>query len=110
MAFLQRVHLILPPAHHQIHHTAPFNKYYCITVGWLNKPLAMIGFFPMLERLVTWATGLLPRQDDIGTEAASRPCSRPTPRVRRPWCRPPRPCWSAPRSPSPSPPARPASA
>ncbi|SET30035.1 plasmanylethanolamine desaturase [Stigmatella erecta] len=68
--FLQRVHLILPPAHHRIHHTAPFNKYYCITVGWLNKPLAMISFFPLMERLVTWATGMLPRQDDIGTEAA----------------------------------------
>ncbi|WP_224244023.1 plasmanylethanolamine desaturase [Hyalangium gracile] len=71
IAFFQRVHLILPPAHHQIHHTAPYNKYYCITVGWLNKPLLMIGFFPTLERLVTWATGLLPRQDDIGTEAAA---------------------------------------
>jgi ubiquitin-conjugating enzyme E2 variant len=71
VGFLQRVHLILPPAHHRIHHTAPFNKYYCITVGWLNKPLAMIAFFPTMERLVTWATGLLPRQDDIGTEAAA---------------------------------------
>lgn len=70
IAFFQRVHLILPPAHHHIHHTAPYNKYYCITVGWLNKPLLMIAFFPTLERLVTWATGLLPRQDDIGTEAA----------------------------------------
>ncbi len=71
IAFLQRVHLILPPDHHRIHHTAPFNKYYCITVGWLNKPLAMIAFFPTLERLVTWATGLVPRQDDIGAEAAT---------------------------------------
>jgi ubiquitin-conjugating enzyme E2 variant len=71
IAFFQRVHLILPPAHHQIHHTAPFNKYYCITVGWLNKPLLMFGFFSTLERIVTWATGMLPRQDDIGTEAAT---------------------------------------
>lgn len=71
ISFFQRVHLILPPAHHQIHHTAPYNKYYCITVGWLNKPLAMIAFFPTMERIVTWATGLLPRQDDIGTEAAT---------------------------------------
>lgn len=70
VGFLQRVHLILPPDHHRVHHTAPFNKYYCITVGWLNKPLAMIAFFPTMERLVTWATGLLPRADDIGTEAA----------------------------------------
>lgn len=71
IAFFQRVHLILPPAHHHIHHTAPYNKYYCITVGWLNKPLMMIAFFPTLERLVTWTTGLLPRRDDIGEEAAA---------------------------------------
>ena len=70
IGFLQRVHLILPPDHHRIHHTAPYNKYYCITVGWMNKPLVMIGFFPTLERLITWATGLIPRGDDIGTEAA----------------------------------------
>ncbi|HYO67579.1 MAG TPA: fatty acid desaturase family protein [Archangium sp.] len=70
IGFLQRVHLVLPPAHHRIHHTAPFNKYYCITVGWMNKPLLMIGFFPTLERLITRVTGLIPRKDDIGTEAA----------------------------------------
>jgi ubiquitin-conjugating enzyme E2 variant len=70
VAFLQRIHLVLPPEHHQIHHTAPFNKYYCITVGWMNKPLTAIAFFPTLEQLITRLTGLLPRQDDIGTEAA----------------------------------------
>ncbi|QDE92340.1 carotenoid synthesis regulator CarF [Myxococcus xanthus] len=70
VGFLQRVHLILPPDHHRIHHTKPYNKYYCITVGWLNKPLTMVHFFPTAERLITWATGLLPRQDDIGAEAA----------------------------------------
>ncbi len=89
------MHLILPPAHHRIHHTAPFNKYYCITVGWLNKPLAMIAFFPTMERLVTWATGLLPRQDDIGAEAAVARGRRPRPRAMPPWCRPPRPCSSS---------------
>jgi ubiquitin-conjugating enzyme E2 variant len=70
VGFLQRVHLILPPDHHRVHHTAPYNKYYCITVGWMNKPLMMIAFFPTMERLITWATGMLPRKDDIGTEAA----------------------------------------
>jgi ubiquitin-conjugating enzyme E2 variant len=70
IGFLQRVHLILPPDHHRIHHTAPYNKYYCITVGWLNWPLQVVHFFPLAERLITWATGLLPRQDDIGDEAA----------------------------------------
>ena len=70
VAFLQRVHLILPPAHHQVHHTAPFNTYYCITVGWLNRPLAAIKFFPTLERAITRVTGLVPRREDIGESAA----------------------------------------
>jgi len=70
VGFLQRLHLVLPPEHHRVHHTAPFNKYYCITVGWMNKPLMMVHFFPALESLVTRLTGLLPRQDDIGAEAA----------------------------------------
>jgi len=70
VGFLQRIHLVLPPDHHRVHHTAPFNNYYCITVGWLNWPLNAIHFFPLAERLITWATGALPRQDDIGTEAA----------------------------------------
>ena len=81
IAFFQRVHLILPPAHHHIHHTAPFNKYYCITVGWLNRPLQLIQFFPLAERLITRVTGLLPRQDDIGTEAAAVLAAEPLPVV-----------------------------
>jgi hypothetical protein len=67
---LQRLHLILPPEHHAIHHTAPFNRYYCITVGWMNWPLHVVRFFPTLELLITWATGALPRADDIGERAA----------------------------------------
>jgi plasmanylethanolamine desaturase len=70
IGLLQRVHLILPPDHHRVHHTSPYDKYYCITVGWMNKPLALIGFFSGMERLITRVTGQLPRQDDIGTEAA----------------------------------------
>lgn len=67
---LQRWHLILPRDHHQVHHTAPYAKYYCITVGWLNEPLTRIGFFPMMEKLVSALTGLVPREDDIGKRAA----------------------------------------
>jgi plasmanylethanolamine desaturase len=70
IAWLQRLHLILPPAHHAIHHAAPFAKYYCITVGWMNWPLYKLRFFPTLERMITAWKGWLPRQDDIGTEAA----------------------------------------
>ena len=70
VSWLQRLHLILPPEHHAIHHAAPYSKYYCITVGWLNWPLHKIKFFPTLEKLTTAYLGWLPRQDDIGEEAA----------------------------------------
>lgn len=66
----QKLHLVLPPAHHQVHHTAPFDSYYCITTGWLNWPLTKLGFYRHMEKLVTAVTGLIPRQDDIGIEAA----------------------------------------
>jgi len=69
-AQLQKMHLILPPDHHQVHHTSPFEKYYCITHGWMNPFLTTIGFFPFLERIITSLTGWLPREDDIGREAA----------------------------------------
>jgi ubiquitin-conjugating enzyme E2 variant len=70
VGWLQRAGLILPRDHHSVHHAAPFAKYYCITVGWLNEPLHRIAFFPALERAVTAITGLLPREDDIGARAA----------------------------------------
>lgn len=46
--FLQKIHLILPLDHHQIHHTVPFDKYYCITNGWLNFLLTRLGFFELI--------------------------------------------------------------
>jgi hypothetical protein len=72
MAFLQRWHLILPPAHHQLHHTRPFTSHYCITTGWLNWPLNWARFFPVLEWCITTCTGALPRRDDLGTMAAEQ--------------------------------------
>ena len=68
--WLQRMNLILPRDHHAIHHAAPYAKYYCITVGWLNEALYRVRFFQALERLITATTGLLPREDDIGKQAA----------------------------------------
>ncbi len=70
IGWLQKLHLILPPAHHAIHHTAPFSKYYCITTGWLNWPLDKLGFYRLCERAMTAWLGWLPRQDDLGEAAA----------------------------------------
>jgi len=60
---LQRLRLILPPEHHQLHHAAHHDTHYCITVGWLNGPLHRVGFFVALERLISSLTGLRPRRD-----------------------------------------------
>src|SRR5262245_54405887 len=42
---LQRAGLILSPEHHAVHHASPHDKYYCITVGWMNPLLDKIRFF-----------------------------------------------------------------
>jgi hypothetical protein len=47
--WLQRAGLILSPQHHAIHHALPHDKYYCITVGWMNPLLTRISFFRGLE-------------------------------------------------------------
>ena len=77
--WLQRAYLILPRDHHDIHHTAPYAKYYCITVGWLNEALFRVRFFQTLEKLVTATTGLLPREDDLGKQAALAVAAEPPP-------------------------------
>lgn len=66
IALLQRWHLILPPAHHAVHHVRPHDTHYCITTGWLNGPLRAIGFFRGLEKIIVAVTGLRPREDDLG--------------------------------------------
>jgi ubiquitin-conjugating enzyme E2 variant len=52
--WLQRAGLILSPEHHAIHHAAPHDKYYCITVGWMNPLLTRIKFFRACEAVVGW--------------------------------------------------------
>lgn len=63
--WLQRLHLVLPPDHHDVHHARPYDDNYCITVGWLNGPLRWIRFFRTLERVITAVTGQIPRREDI---------------------------------------------
>jgi plasmanylethanolamine desaturase len=40
----QRRRLVLPRAHHLLHHTAPFNSHFCMSSGWCN------GFFNAMLR------------------------------------------------------------
>jgi hypothetical protein len=43
---------------------SPYNDFYCIAIGWLNRPLSAIQLFRRLEALITWLTRLQPREDD----------------------------------------------
>jgi ubiquitin-conjugating enzyme E2 variant len=63
---LQRARIILHPVHHSLHHTAPYRRNYCITLGWLNAPLRAVRFFEILERVISAVTGAVPRKDDLG--------------------------------------------
>ncbi len=76
---LQRANLILPPDHHLVHHSPPYAKYYCITVGWLTEPLFRLRFFQTLERAISALTGMVPREDDIGKRAALAVAHEPPP-------------------------------
>jgi hypothetical protein len=60
----QNCGLILSRKNHGVHHRPPFDKYYCITTGWLNPVLAYIDFWRRLEAVVTFLTGYVPREDD----------------------------------------------
>lgn len=73
VGWLQARGLILSPAHHDVHHTAPYAHHYCITTGWMNRPLEALGFFRALERAITWVTGVRPRNDDLALTGASEP-------------------------------------
>jgi hypothetical protein len=49
--FLQNYRLILSPSHHSIHHASPYDKYFCITTGWLNPLLTQIRFFELIKKI-----------------------------------------------------------
>lgn len=68
--WLQRIHLILPPAHHARHHTQPFHRHYAITVGWTNWVTDTLRFYRALEWMIRATTGAIPRRDDLGEVAA----------------------------------------
>ncbi len=63
VSLLQRARFILPPVHHDVHHSAPHDRHYCITTGWLNSPLAHVRFFDGLEWLVVHVLRRTPHRE-----------------------------------------------
>lgn len=61
VAWLQRRGLILGREHHGVHHAAPHDGAYCITLGLCNPLLDAVGFFRGLERGIGALTGARPR-------------------------------------------------
>jgi plasmanylethanolamine desaturase len=50
----QRRRLVLPREHHRLHHTAPFDSHFCMSSGWLNKPLNALLRVPFRAMLRAW--------------------------------------------------------
>lgn len=63
--FMMDSGVILSKKDHAVHHRNPFDKYYCITTGWLNPVLANINFWTRLEGVITFVSGAVPREDDM---------------------------------------------
>jgi len=61
----QRLRLFITPAYHHVHHRGDQTTRYCTVNGWANPLLDGIGFWRRLERLVSAATGSIPREDDV---------------------------------------------
>lgn len=76
---LQSLGILLSPEHHSVHHVPPHIAHYCITGGWLNRPLDRIGFFRGAEVVVNLVTGLVPRADDAATITATIGATPPKP-------------------------------
>ena len=67
---LQALGMVLRPVDHAAHHAGTYDRHYCITTGWCNRPLEAVGFFRRLERGVTWLTGVQPREDERNAVAS----------------------------------------
>jgi len=64
IGILQQVRFVLSRKDHQVHHHTPFDRYYCITTGWLNPLLGSIAFWKRMENMIAANTNQRPRKDD----------------------------------------------
>ena len=67
---LQACGVLLGREKHAAHHSRPYDRHYCITTGWCNRPLEAIAFFRRMESAITALTGVSPRHDDRRYESA----------------------------------------
>lgn len=72
LRWMQQNRLILNPQEHNVHHTRPYDDYYCTFNGWMNPPLSAINFWRFLEDTITKWTGAIPRKDDVNWTASAR--------------------------------------
>jgi len=68
---LQHSRVFLSPAHHNLHHTKPFDSNYCITNGWLNPLLERVRFFRNLEATLS-AFGVKPNESSYTAVSLSQ--------------------------------------
>ncbi|MEM6732794.1 MAG: fatty acid desaturase CarF family protein, partial [Myxococcota bacterium] len=59
--------------HHEVHHTAPHTRNYCITCGVMNPVLERVRFFRFAERVLFLLTGAHPLHHDASVEPSSAP-------------------------------------
>lgn len=69
---LQVIKVVMSIEHHKIHHKAPYDSYYCITSGWLNRPLDAIKFWSKAEVLVEKIFDAKPYKDPVYDSIRSR--------------------------------------
>ena len=62
VSWLRRLSLALTSEHHDIHHNAPFDRNYCITVGWWNPILERLKVFEKVESGIAFISGIRPAE------------------------------------------------
>jgi len=63
--FLQDSNFILSRKVHNIHHQQPFDRYYCITTGWLNPIFNSVNYWGTMEAAIEYFSDNHPREDDV---------------------------------------------
>ncbi len=69
---LQRSGLLLSAKHHDVHHVAPHSRHYCITNGWMDRPLQWLKLLPMIEWTVSRLSGVRPQHELIEAALARK--------------------------------------